>query len=165
MRDEAIFLNGVFRDVLEEIHAVHEVLPEQILFLQPYATDPIKKLHDAPPSVDDPAGLFLSTSDNLGEIEFVAEVVGVDDKRSLDPGRRQVIERILATFQSTEEKGVDPGTSDEPQVNLLHVRRLRRLDESIPVTRLIKTSDGTPIAGARSTAGGWAYVVNVQPGT
>jgi hypothetical protein len=33
----ALFMNGVFESVLEEILQIQSVLPEQIMFLQPYS--------------------------------------------------------------------------------------------------------------------------------
>ncbi len=60
MADYSLFLNGVFEEVLDDIYKVHQFLPEQVLYLQPYAGQPIKNLADEPPSVDDPLQLFLS---------------------------------------------------------------------------------------------------------
>jgi hypothetical protein len=157
MRDEAIFLNGVYRLVLEEILLTQQELPEQILFLQPYAAQPIRHLQDNPPSIDDPVRLYISTTDPLGEVEFQAEVVGIDDKRQLSRSRRKAISRIIWALQPNEE-GLYPEVKGKPCVNLLHVRRLQRLEAPIPVTRLVKTIDNKPIVGERATAGGWSYV-------
>ena len=43
-------------------------------------------------------------------------------------------------------------------VNLLHVRRTRRVPKPFSVARLIKTTDGTPVSDQRTTAGGWTYI-------
>ena len=41
---EALFINGVYESVLEEICRTQSVLPDQILFLQPYSSRPIVDL-------------------------------------------------------------------------------------------------------------------------
>lgn len=58
MRQQALFINGVYRSVLEEILATQSVLPEQILFLQPFGPRAILGLQHSTPSVDDPMRLF-----------------------------------------------------------------------------------------------------------
>lgn len=160
MRDEAIFLNGVYRSVLDEILKIQEHLPEQILFLQPYKAERMKHLSENRPSPDNPVRLLMSTTDRLGKVEFVAEIVGWDDKRELEDARWRAISRIVWSLQPNEG-GVYPGPPDKLMVNLLHVRRLRRLKSPLAVTQLIKTVDQQPIAGERSTAGGWTYVKDV----
>ena len=60
MRGDAIFLNGVYRAVLEDILKVQEHLPDQVMFLQPYAKDAIVRLRDNPPAAEDPVELYLS---------------------------------------------------------------------------------------------------------
>jgi hypothetical protein len=161
MRDEAVFINGIYRGVLDEILVVQEHLPDQILFLQPHKSQPIKHLMVSPPAVDDPVQLLASTTERLGEVEFAGEIVGWDDKRNLPEHRWHAISRIVWSLQSTEG-GVYDRAAGSRCVNLLHVRRLRRLKRSIPVTQLIKTENGQPIRGERSRAGSWTYVERVE---
>jgi hypothetical protein len=52
MRGEGLFINGVYREVLEEILKVQSELPEHIMYLQPYSGGAITHLRDAPPSVE-----------------------------------------------------------------------------------------------------------------
>lgn len=59
MREEALFLNGVYEDVLREILLIQKELPEQILFLQPYSSNTITRLRDDPPSVESPMRLLI----------------------------------------------------------------------------------------------------------
>ena len=51
MSAEALFINEVYESVLEEILRTQTLLPEQILFLQPYSSRPILDLQIFPPSV------------------------------------------------------------------------------------------------------------------
>ena len=162
MRDEAVFINGIYRGVLEEILVVQKHLPEQILFLQPYKSQPIRRLMENPPSVDDPVQLLASTTENLGSVQFVGEIVGWDDKRALNIDRWRALSRVVWSLQPNEG-GVYPDAAGSPCVNLLHVRRLRTLKKALPVTQLIKTVDGRPIEGERSSAGNWTYVKGVAP--
>jgi hypothetical protein len=57
MRPEALFLNGVYEDVLKEILQVQETLPEHILFLQHYKSEANVRLREEVPSVDNPSPL------------------------------------------------------------------------------------------------------------
>lgn len=163
MRSEALFINGVFEDVLKEVLLVQGALPEHVMYLQPYSGSLIRHLHDAPPTPEDPVRLYLSTSGALGEISYVAEIVGVDDKRELSDDRRNVLNRVIWSLQPNET-GLYTEARGQECVNLLHIRRLRKLDRDrvVPVTNLTKTVDDTPIAGARTTAGGWSYVRVVE---
>jgi hypothetical protein len=162
MRDEAVFINGIFRGVLDEILVVQDHLPDQILFLQPYKSQPIKHLMVNPPSVEDPVQLLASTTERLGKVEFSGEIVGWDDKRNLaeHEERWRAISRVVWSLQPNEG-GVYECAGGDRCVNLLHVRRLRHLERAIPVTQLIKTENGQPIRGERTTAGSWTYVERV----
>jgi 5-methylcytosine-specific restriction enzyme A len=159
MRESALFINGIFESVLKEIWRIQSVLPEQILFLQPYKGQPIVELRHLPPSVDDPMRLFLSITTDLNNVHYGAEIVGWDDKNILAGEKRRVIEEILAAFQKGEEGGLYDLAKDRerPSQNLIHIRRLKKLDPPFPVSHLVKTREGTPLQN-RNTPGGWAYV-------
>jgi hypothetical protein len=165
MRDEALFLNGEFENVLEDILKVQAHLPEQILYLQPYSGSRIGRLVQNRPSVDDPMRLFCSITTDLALVHFVGEVVGWDDKREIDWRKRRVLNRVIYVFQPTED-GVymRAGPNSIECVNLLYVRRLHRLSSPFSVDQLIKTSDGQPVSTARTTSGGWTYVENPVEG-
>jgi hypothetical protein len=165
MRSEALFINGVYEGVLEEILQVQQFLPEHIMYLQPYAGSAIRHLHDKPPSPEEAVLLYLSTTTALGEIRYCAEIVGIDDKRTLSRDKRNVLNRVIWTLQPNET-GLYGDANGQECVNLLYIRRLQQLKPPVPVTQLVKTGDDTPIAGARTTAGGWSYVrpLNGHPG-
>ena len=161
MRAQAIFLNGVYRVVLEDILRIQRSLPEHIMYLQPYSGNRINFLAESPPSLDDPVRLLISTTEDLAKVEYAAEIVGWDDKTALDEAKWKVLNRVISTLQPTEPGLYDASrTPDKQSINLLHVRRMQRLRQPFAVGELVKTSDGQPVSEARTTAGGWAYVRN-----
>ena len=60
-----LYMNGVYRWVLEEILTVHRHLPDQILYMQPHGSGQITKLRDDPPTIDKPTKMWISTGDDL----------------------------------------------------------------------------------------------------
>jgi len=159
MKSEALFINGVYKSVLEEILLVQRFLPEQIMFLQPYSSETITHLREDRPSVDDPMRLFLSITTDLPTIHYTAEIVGWDDKRELSEEKCDVFNRLIWTLQPNEGGLYDASrVKGKPSVNLLHIRRLHKLAAPFSVTRLIKTSDNMSVSPDRTTAGGWAYI-------
>ena len=156
MRAEALYINGIFREVLDDIANVHETRPELQLYLQPYAEVPITHLRDKPPSKIAPVRLYASTTDDLGHVSFDAEIIRWEDKTTIAPDRKARIEKRLADYQPTEE-GLYNVPENGISRNLLCVLRMKRLEEPFAVSELIKTGDGEPL-GERATAGGWAYV-------
>lgn len=159
MRSEALFINGIFEDVLTDILKIQGVLPEMILFLQPYAGKVMVKLRDDPPTVDNPMRLYLSITTDLPTVRYTAEIVGWDDKRDLSDEKRRVLTRILDSLQPGEEGVYNASpTGDGVSINLLHIRRVVKLSSPFNVSLLNKVKDGTPVSPGRTTSGGWAYV-------
>ena len=161
MRNEALFFNGVYEVVLEDILAIQAHLPEQILYLQPYSGMRIVHLAEDPPSTDDPVRLLMSTTEDLANVHYTCEIVGWDDKRQLEGPRAKLLNRIIYVFQWTEE-GVYKYGRDEshPCVNLLHVRRMRKFSHPFSVDQLTKAKTTEALSTARTTSGGWTYVNN-----
>jgi hypothetical protein len=159
MKQEALFINGVFDGVLEEILLVQRHLPDQIMFLQPYRTDPITHLRDDQPTVEDPMRLFLSVTNNLATVSYSAEIVGWDDKRKLSKEERSALSRLIWTLQPNEGGLYNESPIEgKESLNLIYIRRLSELPKPFPVSRLIKTSDSAPLSTGRTTAGGFSYV-------
>ena len=159
LKPVALFINGVFETVLEEVLQIQTVLPEQIMFLQPYAGSVMKKLCDEPPSVESPMQLLVSTTTDLATVRYQAEIVGWEDKRILLETKKQVINRLIAVLQPDEKElynAAKSGTGES--VNLLYIRRLQKLDAPFSVAQLRKVSDGEQLSTGRTTAGGWSYV-------
>ena len=150
MRD-ALYLNGVFDSVLKEIVKVQSAVPDQPLFLQPYANDYISILAKNPPTVEDPVRLFVSTSDDLTRVRYVGEIVGWGDKQSMPTDVKHVFEGLLGTFQPGEKNFYDKG------VNVVMVRRVVELQSPFPVSALIVRSTMKP-HGIRTAPGGWSIV-------
>ena len=154
-----LYMNGVYRSVLEEIHAVHRHLPDQILYMQPQGPGQITKLRDDPPTIDKPTKMRISTGDDLQHVSYVTEIVGWKDKSEMSDERHKLIESIINLLQPKEgglyNMADNPG---ESSVNLLHVRRMFKFKEPFPVSRLIKISDGKPLATNRTRGGGHSYV-------
>ena len=122
MKSEALFINGVYEDVLEEILLIQQHLPEQIMFLQPYRPDPITHLRDIPPTVDDPVRLYLSITTDLPTVRYSAEIVGWHNKQTLSEEEGHVINRVIWTLQPKEGGLYDASRAEGRQsVNLLHI--------------------------------------------
>jgi hypothetical protein len=159
MSSDPIFLNGVYEAVLKQILKVQEVLPEQIMFLQPHKSVAIARLRDHPPSVEAPVPLLMSVTTDLPTIHYTAEIVGWDDKRDISEDRRRVLNRLIQTLQSDEGGLYDASLAPEGEsVNLLHVRRLRRITAPFSVAQLVNVTDDQPVSDKRATSGGWIYV-------
>ena len=154
---EGIFINGVFSTVVEEILAVQKYVPEQVLYLQPYAGDRIVELYKNPPSVDRPVRLFLSLTDDLPTVRYTCEIVGWDDKRELVGRKREIIQAVIEKLQPEEEEVYAERRGVEC-VNLLHVWRMKEISRPFSVAELINIRHGQPVSDNRSTAGGWVYV-------
>jgi hypothetical protein len=161
MRSEAIFLNGVWEGVLQDILNIQQHLPEHIMYLQPHKGKRIVLLAQNPPSTDDPVRLLMSVTDNLSNISYVAEIVGWDDKRELSGPKLTVLNRLIYAFQWTEG-GVYPYVRNpkKPCVNLLHIRRLQKLQHTFSVAELHNVKDEQPLSTGRTQSGGWTYVQN-----
>jgi len=150
---EGIFINGVYSKVLSDIFDVQNLVPEQILYLQPYSGERIVKLSDNPPSVENPVRLFLSLTDDLPTIRYTCEIVGWNDKRELAGRRREIIESVIRSFQPTEQ-GVYASVRAVECVNLLFVWRMRQLSKPFSVAELHKVVDDQPVSTNRQTSGG-----------
>lgn len=153
-----LFINGVWESVLEEIVAIQSELPDHIMFLQPHAARRIAALHDHPPTLDTPVPLYLSTTDDYATVRYQGELVGCEDKREIAESRARVLNRLIWTLHPGEGGLYLVRNDGNEFVNLLHVRRLRKLPTPFRVSELTKTSDDLPLSEGRTQGGGWAYV-------
>jgi len=159
MRPEALFLNGVIEEVLLEIMEVQGALPEQVMFLQPHKGEGMARLREQRPTADEPLFLLISLTTDLAKVHYAAEIVGWDDKRHLADEKRRVLNRLICTLQPKEGGLYDASRMvGGKSVNLLHVRRLRRLRTPFSVGQLGKIADSEPLSEERTRAGGWSYV-------
>ena len=159
MSEFSIFFNGVYSSVLEEILLVQESLPEQILFLQPYSGQLIRRLADSPPTTRRPVPAFISTSDRLQDVTYRTEIVGWDDKRSLAETKKKVLNRLIWTLQPEEAGLYERAREGGPLcANLLHVWKTSRVSSPIRVSSLVSVQTGLPLSEGRTTSGSWVYV-------
>ncbi len=161
IRQEAIFINGIFEVVLQEILAIQAEIPEQALFLQPFSAKRIVSLAENPPSVQDRVRLFLSVTTDLPVVRYVGEIMGWHNKQELSEKQAAVLQRLIWTLQPSEG-GLYNIHSDEKRqsINLLHVWRIQELKTPFSVDQLHITSTNSPHSLNRTTAGGWSYVHN-----
>ena len=106
--------------------------------------------------------LFASTTDDLRNVRYTADIIQWEHKRSIPDDKRTRIVSDLEQFQPGE---VEMFNLTDPEkdigVNLIYVARMQRLDPPLPVEKLILLSRNRPVSPNRATPGGWAYV---QPG-
>ena len=159
MRDWALFMNGIYEAVLEDISSEQSKDPELTLFLQPYSGSAIARLRDNVPSPASPVTLYASTTDNLDTVRYTSDIVGWEDKTAMTEARQQEVAEIIEQYQ-TEEGGLyfDAAASGAISLNLLSVQKMVKLKEPFSVSELIKISDGKPLSTNRSHSGGYSYV-------
>lgn len=157
----ALFINGIFEHVLEDIEAVQRDRPSQECFLQPHSSGRVAMFRRVAPSVESPIRLYASPHTDFNFVYYVGEIVRWEDKQELTVARRRHIRRIIKEIQPDELELFDGNqTSGKDSVNLITVRSLRRLAIVLPVRYLIKCSDGQPYQ-ERARAGKWSEVRDI----
>lgn len=159
--NHALFINGIFRTVLDQILATQANNPGHPLFLRPSSSSPIAMLKTRPPTSDAPVILYASTTDDLNMVSHTAEVIKWEDITDISPARIEHVNEILSLHQPCE--GLISGQS-ESSINLLSIRRLTKFLESFSTGELVKVSDGQPLSDNRTRAGGWSPVYPLNPG-
>lgn len=157
----ALFVNGVYESVLNEIMVSQQVRGGGISYLQPYKGVVIKMLKSAPPSTESPVALYLSATSNLNNICYVAEIVGWKDKRELTDDEKAQVTDHLSHYQPSETAHFAGGVgAGQKAVNLLVLRNVTQCTTLLPSSFLRKKSDGHSLK-PRSRAGGWSEVFDV----
>jgi 5-methylcytosine-specific restriction enzyme A len=154
--ETALYINGVFDDVLDEIMKSQEKNPGRPFYLQPYSESQIKELKENPPSPGCPLSLYISTTAQLNQICYSAEIIGWEDKNDLPAERLRLLNEHIKLFQPKEEK-IYFEVKGKKCVNLISIMNLRKLSNQLSTSNLIKISNGEPLKN-RSRAGGWSYV-------
>ena len=152
----ALYMNGIFGNVIEEVLRVQTREPSRICFLQPYSPKQIARLAKTPPSPEDPVRLYISASDSLERVSYTAEIVGWEDKTVLGSERKDEVDRLVRAYQPGEGGLYMTVRDGILCTNLLSVRGMRRFASPVPVGAFTK-HDGTALL-PRSRPGGWAYV-------
>jgi len=165
MSNYSLFINGVYRRVLDDIRKAHESEPDLILYLQPYSGQLIVRLAKDPPTQAHPVTLFLSTTTEVAKVSYTCEIVGWCDKTKLGERELAAFSEVIQKYQPTERGGIYMrGHESGPEAkNLLHVMHMRRLSLPFSVEHLVKQSDHSRYSPNRTTAGGWSYVENPDP--
>jgi predicted RNase H-like HicB family nuclease len=160
MAETALFINGIFDSVLEEILEAQSQSPDVVCLLQPYDGRPMRKFQDDPPTPEAPVILFASTTSDLQNVSYTAEIIGWEDKTQMTNPRRAVLNALIKSYQPKEGELYDySGAPGKPSLNLLHVRGLVKVDKPFTVAKLVKDNDRKPLSTNRSRSGGWSYVV------
>jgi 5-methylcytosine-specific restriction protein A len=162
MQKSALFLNGVYDDVLQEIVAAQVSHPGEIFFLQPYKSQKMKDFVKTSPSPEMPVRAYISTTHDLAHVCYVAEIVYWEDKRQILPDRLALLNEQIQKTQPGEKEVYMRSEQGGECVNLLSIKDLRQLAQPFSVTQLTKTTDGQPLSSNRSRSGGWSYVFEIS---
>ena len=154
--ETALYINGVYEDVLDEIMNSQHKNPGKTFYLQPYSESSIKELTQNTPSPDFPLPLYISTTAQLNQICYLAEIIGWEDKREIPAERLQVLNEHIMSLQPKENK-IYFEVNGKKCVNLISINNLKKLSNHLSTSNLIKKSNDEPLK-PRSRAGGWSYV-------
>lgn len=153
---QALFLNGVYETVLQEILKAQNHDPELVCFLQPYSSSRIVLLEKEHPSVESPIPLYISTTTHLGTVSYKGIIVGWENKQEIPSDRLALVNAAIKKHQPGEEDVYMQISDGKPCVNLISVKYLMPLPNPVSVVNLVKR-DGHPLK-PRTRAGNWAYV-------
>ncbi len=164
--EKALFLNGVYAEVLEEIVNAQRCNDGVVCFLQPYSEKVIKLLEENDFSKTPSLPCYMSTTTDMNHIVYVAQVVGWKNKRELanNTNLLDALNKRVAEYQPSEQ-GVYLYADDEKKkecVNLIEISHLRRLNVPWFIGNLKKVSDNKACK-PRMRPGGWSYVYAVPP--
>ena len=156
---KALYLNGVFEDVLEEIMKSQNKHPEKIFYLQPYSESTIKQLKKEPPSPNTPLPVYISTTAQLNQICYLADIVGWEDKREIPPERKSELDEHIRQFQPKEGE-IYSEAKGKKCVNLISVKNLKKLTNQLSTSNLVKENNDEPLK-PRTRSGNWSYVYDL----
>jgi len=165
--NRALFSNGVFVDVLEEILTAQNNDKDLVCYLQPYSGRIIKFLEKNDFNKNSSVTFYLSTTTNLNQICYTADIIGWDNKKNLinEKEKLEKYNRQIAQNQPIQQRVYF--YSDEKQtkecVNIIAVKNLRKLSIPFQTGNLIKISDNIPLK-PRTQAGGWSVVQKLPIG-
>lgn len=93
----ALYINGIFQSVLEEILSSQITRPGEPHFLQPYYPLTYTQLRDSKPTTENPITLYASVTSDLHHVSYVGEIVCWEDKTDMSPQRKDEVDsRIKA---------------------------------------------------------------------
>ncbi|MDP2984817.1 MAG: HNH endonuclease [Candidatus Latescibacter sp.] len=154
--EKALFINGVYEDVLDEIVKSQEANPGRVFYLQPYSESSIKQLRNGSTEPYFPLPLYISTTRQLNQICYSADIIGWEDKNELSAKRLAFLNEHIKIFQPKEVE-IYFEVKEKKCVNLISIRNLTKFSNQLSTSNLIKESDGEPLK-PRTRAGSWSYV-------
>lgn len=161
---DALFLNGVYSNVLEEIIKAQKNNRELVCYLQPYRGQSINLLRKEKPSVFNPILLYISPTSMLNIVEYTGQIVGWEDKRIIKTNKERIafLNSHIKKYQPNEKEIYFYSDKEKSKicVNLLSVKNLKKLSNPFSVRNLIKQSDSKPFK-PRYQAGYWSRVTPV----
>ncbi len=152
----ALFLNGVFEDVLQEIISSQNLKEVESFYLQPYRGSEILLLKVNNPSDSNPIQLFISTTKNLNNVCYTAKIIGWENKKNIPATRLEGINNFIKKYQPNEKEVYFEANGSEC-INLIKIKNLVELDDKFSVSYLTKVSDDKPLK-RRTRAGNWSPV-------
>ena len=152
----SLYLNGVFKYVLDEIIIAQNNNSGLTCYLQPYTSKAIAKLRSDPPSPESPITVYISNSLDLSAVRYKGKITGWEDKQEIEPDRLLYLNNQIEKHQP-EEKEIYMSKNGTLCKNLISVNALTKLDDPIPVVGLVKIINDTPLK-IKTTRGGFSYV-------
>jgi predicted HNH restriction endonuclease len=159
----SLFLNGVYETVIKEI-IESQKKGQKKNFLQPYSQNAIEMLRSNPPTANSPVTTYISTTDNLNEVTYQAEIIQWYDKQKLTPEKLKEFNDHISNNQPNEKSiyiSKDGNGEKILHKNLLHIIGLKKITP-FHVSELIKLSDGKPCQN-RTMSGKWSEIYRVEP--
>lgn len=105
----ALFINGILDSNPVDILKVQDELGASDAFLQPYKGQAIAMLPDTPPSKRKPVRLYMSTTEELGEIRHTAEIIRWENKQEMSASRRSQVTSNSRNTREVMKSGCFPG--------------------------------------------------------
>ncbi len=144
--------------VLEEIIEAQSEHTDMVCYLQPYVDRVVTKLRDLSADKGYTWQLYASTSSDLSQVYYVADIVGWEHKNDLSAERRAELNDHIVQFQKKEGKVYEKG------FNIIAIKNLRRLLQPIHVSKFRKIEDNTPLK-VLTQAGLFSYVYPLDANT
>ena len=161
VQDWGILINGVQRDILEEIAMAQTGAPDLLLYLQPHSGSRIKELaKHFKSSSGRSIPLLLTTSDSINEVAYSCRITNWRDKTQLTPAEHNSIDATIREHQPSESEGLFGRAaiqSDTEPINLLEVKNMVRV-QGFSITQLTRRSGGS--LRERSRGGGHVYLAS-----
>jgi hypothetical protein len=98
----ALFMNGVFKETIDDIVETQLAHPERSCYLQPYSSKRVGLLAKQLPTPENPITLYLSLSDSLGSVSWCAKIIGWRNKQELHPAAL-ALNGHIKVFQPNEK--------------------------------------------------------------